>query len=64
MDSREREQAILKEMLEGNIPAFLRNLVPVALSYQSPDGKPLTATIFVMPEYLSIGSEQDFLRIP
>ena len=64
MDSHRREQAILKELLEGNLPGFLRNLVPVALSYQPSNGKTLTATIFVMPEYLAIGSDRDFLRIP
>jgi hypothetical protein len=64
MDSRQREQAILKEILKGNLPGFLKNLVPVALSYQPPDGKTLNATVFVMPEYLAIGSEKDFLRIP
>jgi len=64
MDSRQREQAILKEILGGNLPGFLRNLVPVSLSYQPPTGKMLTATVFVMPEYLAIGSDKDFLRIP
>ena len=70
MDSRRREQAILKEILAGNLPGFLRNLVPVELSYRpllngkSHNGKSHTATIFVMPEYLAIGSDKDFLRIP
>ncbi len=64
MDSRQREQAILKTLLGGDLPDFLRNLVPVKLSYRPPGSKALTATIFVMPEYLSIGSDKDFLRIP
>ena len=64
MDSRQREQAILKELLDGNLPTFLRNLAPVKLSYRPPSGKTVNATIFVMPEYLAIGSDQDFLRIP
>ena len=29
-----------------------------------PEGKVLPATIFVMPDYLAIGSDSDFLRIP
>jgi hypothetical protein len=64
MDARQREQAILKELLNGNLPSFLKNLIPVALSYRSPNGKTVTATVFVMPEYLAIGSDKDFLRIP
>jgi hypothetical protein len=64
MDSRQREQAILTELLGGNLPAFLRNLVPVKLSNQPSVGKTISATVFVMPEYLAIGSDKDFLRIP
>lgn len=64
MDSRQREQAILKELLGGDMPRFLKNLVPVELKYQPSGGKSITATVFVMPEYLSIGSDNDFLRIP
>ena len=64
MDPRRREQAILDQILEGNIPNFLRKLAPVELKYERSDGKPVLATIFVLPDYLAIGSNQDFLRIP
>jgi hypothetical protein len=64
MDRHQREQAILDQLLEGNLPGFLRKLVPVRLSHELPTGKALAATIFVMPEYLAIGSDDDFLRIP
>lgn len=64
MDSRQREQAILNELLGGNLPGFLKNLVPVRLRYQHAGGKTINATVFVMPEYLAIGSDKDFLRIP
>ena len=64
MDAREREQAILEELAKGNLPEFLRKLVPVALQCELANGKTLVATIFVIPDYLSIGSDGDFLRIP
>ena len=64
MDRQQRETAILGQLLQGNLPGFLRRLVPVKLSYERPGGKGLAATIFVMPEYLAIGSDSDFLRIP
>ena len=64
MDARQREQAILNQIVEGNIPAFLRNLVPVELKFDLPNAKSLGATIFVAPEYLAIGSNSDLLRIP
>lgn len=64
MSPPEREQAILDEISKGNLPEFLRKLVPVELQGESPSGKRLTATIFVSPDYLAIGSDSDFLRIP
>lgn len=64
LDRHAREHAILDQLLKGNLPAFLRKLAPVKLEHRSPSGKMLTATIFVMPEYLAIGQDSDFLRIP
>jgi hypothetical protein len=64
MNPQDREQAIRDEILKGNLPEFLRMLVPVGLHCELPSGKSLTATIFVAPDYLAIGSNADFLRIP
>ena len=64
MTPQQREQAIEDEILKGNLPEFLRKLVPVELRCELPNGKSLTATIFVAPDYLAIGSDSDFLRIP
>jgi hypothetical protein len=64
MDPRQREHAIEDVLLAGDVPGFLKNLVPVKLQWQPARGKAVTATVFVMPEYLAIGSDKDFLRIP
>jgi len=64
MSSQNREEAILEEVSKGNLPEFLRNLVPVELHSELANGQRLTATIFVTPDYLAIGSDSDFLRIP
>jgi hypothetical protein len=64
MDAREREQAIWGELSKGNLPEFLRKLVPVQLQCELASGRKLIATIFVTPDYLAIGSDRDFLRIP
>ena len=58
----ERYQAAVEEVLSGNLPHFLRALVPVTL--EGTDVGPHEATIWVMPDYLALGSEADFLRIP
>lgn len=64
MDERQREQAILAQLLAGNLPAFLRTLQPVQLQHTFEDRTIITATICMMPDYLAIGSNDDFLRIP
>ncbi len=64
IEGEERQQAALSELLHGNIPPFLRNLKPVRLSHKSSDGKVISAVIWVMPDYLAIGDDNDFLRIP
>jgi hypothetical protein len=67
VQGREREQAILDQLLIGNIPDFLRELKPVQLVHRFENGrtvKTVTATIFVTPDYLAVGSDEDFLSIP
>jgi hypothetical protein len=64
MDGQEREQAILDQVLQGNLPEFLRSLKPVVLQREFHDGSVIIATVFVMPDYLAIGSDDDFLRVP
>jgi hypothetical protein len=60
----EREQLIVEQLKAGNLPDFLRRLAPVHISQTSGYGRTTTVTLFVMPDYLSIGSDQDFIRIP
>jgi len=64
VDREQREGLILDQLLKGNLPGFLRKLVPVQLEHRTESGKRLAATIFVMPDYLAIGQDHDFLRIP
>ncbi len=64
MDGSMREQAILTQLIEGNLPDFLRRLKPVRLSRRLKDGRRITVSIFVMPDYLAVGSDSDYLLIP
>jgi len=64
MDGSMREQAILGQLMQGNLPDFLRRLKPVRLSHHLKDGRKVTVSIFVMPDYLAIGSDSDFLLMP
>lgn len=64
MDSSRREQAIVDQLLKGNVPDFLRRLKPLNFVHKTVDGKSTTATIFTMPDYLAIGADNDFLLVP
>lgn len=60
----ERDAVIERQILSGNMPAFQRRLTPVTLSGKGADGKITDITICVTPEYLSVGSDADFVRVP
>lgn len=64
MSEEGRQQAALVELRKGNIPHRLRTLKPVRLTNNAPGREWNSAVVWVMPDYLAIGSEKDFLRIP
>lgn len=61
LKEKEREKKILTELKNGNVPAHLRTLMPINVPIGQKDENIL---IYVMPDYLSIGSKTDFVRIP
>jgi len=60
----QREAATLRELLAGNVPSFLRTLRPVTVPAVGPDSVAHTIAYEVMPDYLAIGSDSDFVRMP
>lgn len=65
METEEREAAIVAEILKGNIPGFLRKLAPVEVTGEGDGGRaPVVATLCVLPDYLAIGSDEDFVYMP
>jgi len=63
-DERERDLMVRRELLAGNIPGFLRALQPVRLEARLPGGEMARITLCVLADYLSVGSDEDFLRVP
>ena len=55
----EREIAIAEAIRSGNIPPFLRELVFVPLDRAAHRGG-----VWVTPDYLAVGSDDDFVRVP
>lgn len=64
LDDDGREAAILREISQGNIPDFQRRLAPVLLSGVASDGHQRQVMLCVMPDYLAVGSDKDFLFVP
>jgi hypothetical protein len=59
-----REQAIVNQITDGNIPSLLRNLKPITVSSSNPHSSIESVTFWVMPDYLAIGSDDDYVRVP
>jgi hypothetical protein len=65
MNREEREPLMVNEILSGNIPAFLKRLIPIHVSItDSVSGKIIRAVYFVTADYLSVGSNKNFARVP
>ena len=60
----QRDAVSTSAILRGDMPPFLRRLQAVTLHAYTDDGEPLAAIVCVMPDYLAVGSDSDFLRIP
>jgi hypothetical protein len=59
-----RDSFAVKEILDGNIPSFLKKFVAIHISIvDSTTGKTNKAIYYVSPDYLSIGSDADWARI-
>lgn len=56
----QRYAAAVDQVLAGNVPAFLRPLSPVLMG----GGRRPQVTLFVTPDYVSVGHRRDFLRVP
>lgn len=59
-----REEEIRKELIAGNVPEFQRHFVPVTVTRTLSDGRAHTLVVRVLPDYLAIGSDANFVRIP
>jgi hypothetical protein len=64
MSDHERDGVIRNELMAGNLPRFLRHLQPVSWHTHLPGGGAVHLTLCVLADYLSLGSDQDFLLVP
>lgn len=64
LSNTQREAAIVLEINRGNIPDYLRHMETVTFRTKLKDGRYHQVEMNVMPDYLAIGSDKDFVRIP
>lgn len=63
LDRETRERRLLDEICRGNVPEFLRRLVAVTNRAEIV-GTHRTASFFVTPDYLAVGSDEDYFLTP
>jgi hypothetical protein len=59
----EREEAIVREILSGNVPSFSRTLKPIRIQ-EKINSTNYELVLFVACDYLAIGSDIDYIYIP
>jgi hypothetical protein len=64
IDGVTRDDRVVRQILSGNMPGFLRDLKPVSLRGRAADGSLTLITLCVTPDYLALGSDADHTRIP
>lgn len=60
----QREQAFLSQILSGNVPDHLRQFKEISLSAKGADGQTHQAIVRTLPDYLAIGSNEDYALVP
>jgi len=60
----DREEEIYKAVASGNIPGFLRETVTLHGVFQDLNGGKHSVLYEVMPDYLAVGSDDNFCRVP
>jgi len=60
----EREALIFKDITSGNIPEYLKTFVKIKSVQKDTKGHKHNVTLFVKPDYLSIGNDRNSFIIP
>lgn len=60
----ERDSMAVRWYSDGNFPKFMRRFVRVDVWFATSDGRNVKAHYYVSPDYLCVGTDSDFLRLP
>jgi hypothetical protein len=62
---KQRDSAVIEEVAKGNMPSFFLKLAPVPVAvFDSVTRDKIEGVVFVTPDYLCIGSDRDWARVP
>lgn len=64
LPARRREAAIFAELAAGNVPDHLRTMQPVRITTRDGRGREVSGTVWALPDYLAIGGNDDYVRVP
>jgi hypothetical protein len=59
-----REDVAFEYLIDGNVPSYMRTFVEVKYSFVDANGLGHIARLYALPDYLTIGTDSDGLRIP
>lgn len=59
-----RDSLAVQEILNGNLPSFIKKLVPITTQILDSSGKEHRAVFYVTPDYISLGTADDWARVP
>jgi hypothetical protein len=63
LDFEAREERIYAEVARGNVPAWMRQFGRITMTGEI-DGRAHDVTLWVMRDYLAVGSDDDFFFVP
>lgn len=59
-----RDSGVIREIMAGNVPPFMQRFVPVETAItDSSTGKRIKAVYYVAPDYLCLGTHDDWARV-
>lgn len=62
---KQRDSLAIDLILNGNVPEFLRRFSKIKTNYiDSASGKKLNIVFYALPDYISIGNNKDWARVP
>ena len=64
LEFEERESLIVSEILSGNLPPFILDFVEITTSQRDAQEGTHKVTLFVSPDYLSVGDSCDYFITP